>query len=313
MLTHGDQMLRDTARTAFWGSFNNYPDFLDRIAMRKPSTADQEIYAGFGYAPGVREMVGGRKKRSVPQYTYTVVNKQWENTVTIDYITRKSPRGAAAVAELLTGMGRKARAFPTKNASVMINSNPTGYDNVAFFSTAHVEPGAAYQTNQSNALTRDVVAPDLANGGPTDLEMAAAIRTLRLSLFGYVDGDGDPYWPGEDPEVLIMVPTHYMEVTNRVMTADDLTGPVSNDLKGRFKMLVNPYLTAPTASHGYFYAINLSSPDRPILNQVFEDVSMSDDMGGDNEFNNRDASFGSFAVYEQRPAQWRSIARMDLT
>lgn len=314
MLTHDQQMLRDTARAAFWGGWEGSSTFTDTLAMRKNSTSDQETYVGFGHVPGVREMRGGRQPQSVPAYNFTIVNKQWESSVPVSYMTWKYNKNND-VPDLLSGMGSKAREYPQELATGVLNDNTAtgGYDNLALFHTSHVDPSAPYTTAQDNALTTNITAPDLANGGPTDLEFAAAVRAMISKLYGYKDGFGTPWWVGQNMNVVVMVPTDYLEICRRVMTADSLTGALGNDLKGQFTMLVNPYLTAPTSTHGYFYAINASSKYRPVIHQVVEDVSIDDDMGGDNNFNTKDVTFGTFAIYNAGPGQWRTIVREDFT
>jgi len=305
MLTHGDQMLRDTARTAFWGGFNSTPDSMSWLALRRPSNADQETYAGFGFAPGVREMLGGRVKRSVPQYSFTLVNKEFESTVVIDYKTRKFSKNND-VQNLLSAMGRKARAFPTKlGTQVFINNTAgAGYDGLALFHASHVDPGVPYQTAQTNLATANWTT----DGSPTDIEMAAAIRTCIGQLMGFKDGDSDPYWPGENFDCVVMVPTQLYEMARRVATVDQLTGPVGNDLKGAFRVAVNPYLpfVAATAT---FYVINASAEQRPLVYQVAEEVGLSDDMGGDNEFDTKSVSFGTYALYNAGVGNYRSVVR----
>ena len=110
-----------------------------------------------------------------------------------------------------------------------------------------------------------------------------------------------------------MVPTAYMGVALQVQNNALLTGSVSNDMMGTFSVLVNPYLTAPVAGHGYWYMLNVSAPEKPCVYQVYEDVSMDDDMDGDNAFNTKDVSFGSFAAYNVGPGNFRTIVREDFT
>jgi len=304
MLTHGDQMLRDTARAAFWGGFNETPDSMTWLASRRTSTADQETYTGFGFAPGVREMIGGRVKRSVPQYAFSVVNKEFESTVVIDYKTRKFAKNNA-VADLLGAMGRKARSYPTKLGTSILTANTAGagYDGLALFHATHIDPGAPYQTGQSNLKTPAFGV----DGFPTDLELAAAIRDSMAQLMSFKDGDGDPFWPGETFQTVVMVPTTLYEMARRVMTVDQLTGATGNDLKGQFRVAVNPYIAVST--HATFYVINESAPEKPLIYQVAEDVSLSDDMGGDNEFDTKSVSFGTYGLYNAGPGNWRTIVR----
>jgi phage major head subunit gpT-like protein len=307
MLTHGDVMLRDTARAAFWGAFYETPSVPDWLASRRPSNADQETYAGFGFAPGVREMLGGRVNRSVPQYSYTLTNKEWESSVVVDYKTRKFQKNND-VTNLLANMGRKARAYPLKLATAVLEANTAAaaYDSLAIFHASHLDPGAPYATAQTNL---DAATAWTADGAPTDIEMAAAIRRCMALLIGFKDGDGDPFWPGGEFQCVVMVPPQLYEICKRVETVEQLTGPVGNDLRGRFTTFCNPYMTWVVAD-STFYVINASAMnERPMVYQVAEDVSLSDDMGGDNDFNTKDVAFGTYGLYNLGYGNWRSIVR----
>lgn len=299
MLTTGDQLLRDTARAAFWQGFSAIPSIFDGIASTEPSDADQETYAWLGYAAPVREFVGSRIKVGVPQVTYSIVNKKWEATVVFDYLIRKFGKNSV-VSKNVQQMGQKAREHRDKLLTdVLVAGVSTNcYDAQYFFDTDHSEVGGLYTTSQDNDRTSAAAT----GTQPTDLEFAASMRTAQSAMFGYKDGAGDPFWPGDSPSFVAMVPPVYMAVARSVANNDQLTGPVANDLKGTFTLRVNPWMTAADQ----YFLFNTSHIQKALIIQVAEDISITDDMGGDNEFNTKDVSFGSFGVYNAGYGQWRT-------
>ncbi len=309
-LTHADALLKATAKAAFWQNFEAFPSIMDNIAFRTTSDSDQETYPWLAYAPGVREMTGERKRRSVPELSWVIKNKLWENTVVIDYLTRRAAK-LNTVQALLGNLGAKARAYPNSLVSTLMNNggSTTCYDGQYFFDTDHTDPGAAYQTNQSNALTLDITTVT----NPTDIEFATGIRNMRAALYGFKDGDGDPVMPAKGAVMELHVPPMYQAIAERVEKVDQLTGPVGNDLKGTFTTVINPWLTTPTSSHGYIYLFNVTGVRKPFIYQVLDEVRLEDDMGSQNDFDTKDVAFGSFAAYNANYGDWRYACRQDFT
>lgn len=298
MDTIGIELLRETAQAAFWQAHEDYPALMDGISARVDSDSDQETYPWLSGAPAVREMVGGRQKRSIPEQNFTIVNKEWENTITIGYKLRRFDK-LGQVAATLADLGAKARAYPDKLMSLLLDNGGTDtcYDALSFFNDAHLEPRARYQTNQDNALTSNITTPT----APTDLEFAAAVRSAIDALHGFKDGEGDPVWPGMNPNIVVMVPTNMRSVARRVMVADQLTGPVANDVQGEYSMRVNPYL----ANNERFYIFNAGGRRKPFIFQEADPVMLEDDAGGDDDFNTKSVSFGSFGMYNVGYGDWR--------
>jgi len=294
-----DQGLRDTARAAFWQGFFQLPSMFNGIASVEPSSADQETYAWLGYAAPVREFLSQRVKQGVPQVTYTIINKLWEATVAFNYLTRKFGKNNV-VSKNVAQMGGKAREHRDKLLTQILVAgvSTNGYDAQFFFDTDHAETGGAiYTTSQDN----DKTSAAATGTQPTDLEFAASMRTAQSSLFSYKDGAGDPFWPGDAPTFVAMVPPVYRAVALQVANNESLTGPVANDLKGTFTVRTNPFLTAADQ----YFVFNTSHIQKALILQMAEEVTLEDDMTGDNQFNTKDVSFGSFACYNAGYGQWR--------
>lgn len=308
-LTHGVELLRATAKSAFWQAYEQQPSIMGGIVHRTTSDSDQEIYPWLAYAPGVREMAGSRLKRSVPELSWTIKNKKFENTVIVGYeLVRFNKLGQ--IASLISQLGAKARAYPDKLVAGLINTGSATacYDGQYFFDTDHSDPGAAYTTSQSNSLSVNITTTT----APTDVEMADALRQAYNALLGFKDGDGDPVMMNPDSLMTVHVPAGYAAMAQRVSVVDQLTGPVGNDMKGRFRVVVNPFLDAPSVTPA-FYVFNESGVRKPFIYQVADDIKLEDDMGQQNEFDTKDVSFGSFGYYNASYGDWRYGVRVLFT
>lgn len=304
--TQGIQILRDTARAAFWQGWDNFPSITDSLAYVMDSNSDQETYAWLAYAPAVREMSGSKIKQAVPEISFTVKNKMWEATTSVPYATWKYNKNGA-IAKLAEETGKKARAHRDKIISLNlmdVGDATNCYDGQYFFDTDHSDPGAAYTTSQSNDITQAAAATTI----PVDTEVAAAIAKAISTLRTFRDGAGDPVTYGALTPGMIEV--HHSVGTGgdlnalveKVANAEYLTGAVSNPVRNLFKPVFNPYLSAVDE----IYVFNTGTSRKPFILQIAEDVTMEDDFGGDNEFNTKDRSFGSFGFYNAAYGDWRS-------
>lgn len=313
MLTQGVQILRDTARAAFWQGWDNFPTLVENCTYIQSSNSDQETYAWLAYAPAVREMTGSKLRQDVPEISFTLKNKLWEVTTAVPYFTWKYNKNGA-VAQLGQETGKKARQHRDKlvSASLLdVGSSTACYDGQNFFSASHADPGAIYSTSQSNLQNYTAATGTV----PTDVEMAGAVATGIGKLLSFKDGAGDPVTygaitPGQ-VEVHCSVGSDgtLFATLNRVMMAQMLTSGASNFMYGQFKAVYNPFLTASDI----IYVINTGTSRKPFILQIAEDVQMEDDFGGDNEFNTKDRSFGAFGCYNATYGDWRSAYKITFT
>ena len=145
---------------------------------------------------------------------------------------------------------------------------------------AHVDPGARYTTAQDNDLTTNI--SDTA--AATVLEMHAALQDHRAQYDTFLDGDGDPVVPDENASFVVLCPGGHMPAARAVFSSDQITGPISNDMKGVFRPVLNPYADN-TAEIFTFWT---SSRRKAFILQEAESVSLEDNMGGDAEFETMD-------------------------
>lgn len=312
-LTQGVQILRDTARAAFWQGWDSFPSLTDNITYTFDSNSDQETYAWLSYAPEVREMTGTRVAQPVPEITFTLKNKVWESTTRIPYMTWKFNKNGA-IAQLSMEMGKKARAHRDKLISanlIDVGDATACYDTQFFFDTDHTDPGAAYKTSQDNDLTYAAAT----GTAPTDVELASAIAKAISQLMSFKDGAGDPVTYGAVTPGNIEVHSSVgsggdqSALLYKVAFAEYLTSGNSNPVRNMFTPVFNPYLTAAQE----IFVFNTGTNRKPFILQVADPVVMEDDFGGDNEFNTKDRTIGSFGSYNATYGDWRSAVLVTFT
>ncbi len=298
MLTELQADLRATARQSFWQAHESTSEIMEGLIATYDSDSDQETYPGLAYAPRPREMEGSRTHRSVPGFSFTIVNKQYESTVDISYKQWKYGK-TSAVRDMLSSMGEKARLFPNRLVGDLLNAGTTtvGHDGQNFFHTAHVDAGARYTTAQDNDLTSNYSV----TSALTVLEMYAELGLARTAFESRFDGEGDPVVPAENARFIVMCPSGHLRAARAVFKNDQITGPIANDLKGVFEPRLNPY-SDNTAEFHTFWA---DGRRKPFILQEAEGVSLEDNMGGDAEFETKDISFGSFGFYNAGYGDWR--------
>lgn len=109
-----------------------------KIAEMVQSESDQEIYAGLGDWPEVREWIGERQLKKLEGFKYAIVNKQFESTIRIPVNAIKDDKYGVH-APKFRGAGRKIAEFPDKLVFQLLAAGfvELCYDGLPFFSAAH--------------------------------------------------------------------------------------------------------------------------------------------------------------------------------
>jgi phage major head subunit gpT-like protein len=68
----------------FGNAFKDVPIDWAKIAMRVPSNTGQEVYPWLGATTRFREWIGDRVMQNLMASSFTIKNKPWENTITIN-------------------------------------------------------------------------------------------------------------------------------------------------------------------------------------------------------------------------------------
>jgi phage major head subunit gpT-like protein len=68
----------------FQNAFNGVKNDYEQIAMVVPSSTSKEVYPWLGSTTRFREWIGARVLQNLMTHDFTIKNKSWENTVTVD-------------------------------------------------------------------------------------------------------------------------------------------------------------------------------------------------------------------------------------
>ncbi len=168
-------------RTGFLNGLNSYNPLRAAFVDEMPSDGAFETYADMGDppwpvqnagqegaggtdgrtgAPAVNRMnaggpitvVGGEERSLV------VYNVDWDITIGVEHNALDDGRvGSLEVWSRNAGINFQKfldyKAFHALNSGEAVTNYGAGYDGLSFFNAAHIDPRAAYQTAQSNALT----------------------------------------------------------------------------------------------------------------------------------------------------------------
>lgn len=230
-----------------------------KLAMTAASDTELETYAWMDRLPAMRQWVGARTINNAPLRSRSVTNLDWEMTEAI-------PRNKflddklGLYSHIAEQMGWSARKLHDQQIALLLQSNPIGFDNVAFFSASHLTNiDDAASATQSNALALPLT--------PSNYS------TARAKMRSFKGRDGNPF--GTRPSLLVVPPS--LEEAGLTILNSDFIAPAlfggatqvgSNDnkniLKGSAELLVIDELeNAPTT----WYLFDNSGMIKPLIIQ----------------------------------------------
>ena len=167
------------------------------VSMLFQSDQDSEKYPWLGMVPMMREWVGGRHAKTLPEEIITIENLHFEGTLEFllkDIRRDKTTQVRARINEL-ADRANAHWAYLLSNLIVNGHTDAYGlaYDGQYFFDTDHVTGESG---SQSNDTTVDISAIPLSNHGSTTApsagEMSSAILTTIQQIIGFKDDQGQP-------------------------------------------------------------------------------------------------------------------------
>lgn len=136
--------LNDNVSLAFNTQFDAAPSRYGRFTLEVPSTGHAETYPRLDLLGGMREWVGDRAVQSLSQSAFTIVNKDFEQTISVSRNNLADDKyGMLAIAS--TRMGKNAKELPDLLVAALMKAGHTTlcYDGQNFFDTAHPSFDAA--------------------------------------------------------------------------------------------------------------------------------------------------------------------------
>jgi phage major head subunit gpT-like protein len=277
---------------------------LDAVGMRVPSnTRDQRYPIVQTITGAMRQWTGERQIQNIVNQGFTVTNSKWENSLAVERTDLEDDQYGVYSSMLIPNLARHAKLLPDLEIAKIFNTNPTGYDGVALFSSAHPkDPSSAISGTQSNALTSAPLS-------------ATAIATAYATMMSFVGPDNIPM--GSMGTTLLVPPSlayiawtlangaYYPESKNNVA---GVFGAQDNVWKGQFNVVVSPYLTdtGVTTTAVWYLLDTRSATQRAVLWQEREAaqlVSMVDPANPSVFFEDR-FYMGARARGAAAPALW---------
>lgn len=116
---------------------------VGKIATTLPSSTSAEDYGFLGSWPSIQEWVGDRQLKKLAEHGYTITNKKWESSITVekDKIEDDQIGQYSLMAETI---GQDTAMFPDKLVFQLLQQGFTTlcYDGQNFFDTDHPMAGA---------------------------------------------------------------------------------------------------------------------------------------------------------------------------
>lgn len=196
------------------------------IATEVPSNTSEENYGWIGQLPQMHEWVGERVIQNLSGYTYTIKNKTFESTVSVDRDEIEDDR-YNVYGPVIQGMGAQAKIAPDKTIFELFHKGFTekGFDGKPFFSADH-PVGDDKKTKYSNLGTAKLTQESF-------LSARQGIMSLK----------GDKNQTLDLVPDLLVVPPALESAAKLILEADTING-TTNITKGMAKLLTSTKLAA---------------------------------------------------------------------
>lgn len=311
MFNIASQANLDAARVGFHAAFleqlglvNEEP--LEELLMEVPSTTSLEEWDWIGDFPGLELWDDDRVMATLNAFKLRVKNLDFSSGLRLHQNQIKDDK-LGLFGNSIAGLAQAAGAHKAEfTAQLMINgfdgtqfpkvSNGLAYDGKMYFSTTRV--------TGSNKLT---LALD---------DTGTALDQAEILLGSQTTYDGKRKLRGIRGTHLVVGPSK-APIATRLMTSDYIidpsaVGPISNPFKGRYKVIVEPFLVGTYAN--MWFLASRSTPFRPYLFQNREDISTSAILGAQGgtadsvpRFQKGELWFGAEARYNVGYFAWQAI------
>ena len=227
------------------------------------STGADEAYGPLGAMPGVREWLGDREFNTIRAGTFTISNREWENSLEILKNDIDDDR-LGVYGPLLENMGMEAAHHPDELVieTLVAGESTACFDGQYFYDTDHSWGDSGTQSNDLTYNASDHTAV-------TETEFRAAYHQARAAMLNFKRDNGKAFIRPTVrplPNLLLMVPTTLEKVAHEAINKPLVNGGESAIVldQPRIVTLPDSYLSSGVK----FYLHNLSSPLRPFVFQA---------------------------------------------
>jgi len=226
----------DLAEAGSWAS---------RIAMRVGSDREIETYRWLGASPAMREWIGGRQEGALRDEVYTITNRPFEATLSIDENDLRRDKTGQILARIGELATRAASHWESLLSTLIINTaGALCYDGQLFFDTDHVSGSSGTLTNLLGAT--EVPASNVTTAtAPTVSELSNVILQTIAHMYTFKDDIGEPLNQNAKSFVAY-VPTSFMASAIGAISTPFLASGANNPLIAsgfQLSWIVDPRLT----------------------------------------------------------------------
>lgn len=254
----------------FQDAFKNAEPLWNKIATEVPSSTKKETYAWLGKLPRLREWIGERQVNKLTGHAYTITNKPFEASVSVDRDDIEDD-SIGIYRPLIQEMANSAAMHPDQLVFELLMAGFTEkcYDGKPFFATDHKD-GKLQQSNKS-----------------TKKLSTASYNEAYAAMLGFTDANGDPL--DIKPTHLVVSPKN-RDLGLQLLQAEKIDG-TTNTNRNSAELIVAPRLTKnPDA---WFLLAN-GKPIKPIIFQKRREVEFTslDEATNENVFKRREFLYG---------------------
>ena len=232
-------------RALYMETFEATTPEWNKVAMESKSDTETEDYSWIAEVPGMKEWVDERTLEALKQFSFSIKNKDWESTISVDRNTMEDNK-LGQIKPRIQDMAMAAKMHPDELVFALLAAGfaTNCYDGQYFFDVDHpLENGV-----QSNKITDAL--------GATGLQNAL---TVGRRLKGYT---GRPLNIVFDT---LVVPPELEIPGRKLLFADRNDAGATNIMKGVLdNLLVSPYL----ADTNNWFILCTKRPLKPVILQM---------------------------------------------
>lgn len=234
--------------------------FYPTLCTEIQSTGADEKYGLLGAMPGVREWLGDRVFKKLRAGDFTILNREWENSVEFEKNDIDDDR-LGLMTQLASEFGMEAMLHPDELfiEALLAGESTACFDGQYFFDTDHSWGDSGTQSN-------DLTYAAAALATPTAAEFKAAFHQSRVKMLGYVNDQGKkltrPVIRGAN-RFLCLVPLELQQVATEALNATLTSTGGSNIVLDQPEIVPCPALTDASK----FYTFNLGGVLKPFVFQ----------------------------------------------
>lgn len=258
-------------KVIFQNAFGEAKPTYTKVATVVPSSTKSEEYKWLGKIPRMREWIGDRVIQNLSAYDYTIKNKDFELTVSVDRNDIEDDT-IGVYNPLVQSIGQSAATHPDELVYALLKDGFDNkcYDGKTFFATDHKEGKSGVQSNKgTHKLTPDTYG------------------AARASVMSLKDDQGKPL---KVVPTLLVVPPQLEGMGKKILLAEMIDNE-TNIYKGSAELHVEPELSGnPTA----WFLLDASKPVKPLIFQQRKkpEFVAKDKLTDDNVFFQKEFIYG---------------------